>query len=47
MREGEGMLELPEDRIITSLQQVRVKLVDAICEIDEQVDRIEKRKHGR
>lgn len=37
----------PEDRIITSLQIVRLKAVDFICAIDKECDYIERCKEIR
>lgn len=37
-------MDKPEDRAIGSLQTVRWRLVEALCEIDEQIKYLEKCK---
>lgn len=37
----------PEDRIITSLEIVRYRLVRTICEIDKQIEYLERHKGNR
>lgn len=35
---------LPEDRVITALQAIKLKIIDLATEIDKQMDYIERHK---